>query len=148
MKSEDIDMPDELPERFQAGSPNIMGIIGLKLATDEILKIGIEEIKKIKINNLEKLQQILEEYNYDIEIHSDMENNIGIVSITATDYTPQELGKILSDYGIEIRIGMQCSPLAHNHMKTEKSGTIRFSVGYFNKEEEFKNLKETLDNIF
>jgi len=148
VKSEDIDMPDELPERFQAGSPNIMGIIGLKLATDEILKIGIEEIKKIKINNLEKLQQILEEYNYDIEIHSDMENNIGIVSITATDYTPQELGKILSDYGIEIRIGMQCSPLAHNHMKTEKSGTIRFSVGYFNKEEEFKNLKETLDNIF
>lgn len=148
IKSEEIEMPKELPERFEAGSPNIMGIIGLKLATDEILKIGIEEIKKIKIKNLEQLHIILKEYGYDIKIHSDTKNNIGIISVTATDYTPQELGKILSDYGIEVRTGMQCSPLAHDHMKTQNGGTIRFSVGYFSKEEEFKELKETLENIF
>lgn len=148
IKSEEIDMPEDLPERFEAGSPNIMGIIGLKLATDEVLKIGMEEIKKIKIKNLEQLYIILKEYSYDINIHSDIESNIGIISVTATDYTPQELEKILSDYGIEIRTGMQCSPLAHNHMKTQNGGTIRFSVGYFNKEEEFKMLKEALENIF
>lgn len=148
IKSEEIDMPEDLPERFEAGSPNIMGIIGLKLATDEILKIGIKEIKKIKIKNLEQLYTILKEYSYDMEIHSDIENNIGIVSVTATNYTPQELGKIMLDYGIEIRTGMQCSPLAHIHMKTQNSGTIRFSVGYFNKQEEFKKLKETLETIF
>lgn len=148
IKSEEIDMPEDLPERFQAGSPNIMGIIGLKLATDEILKIGIKEIKKIKIKNLEQLYIILKEYSYDIKIHSDIENNIGIISVTAIDYTPQELGKILSDYGIEIRTGMQCSPLAHNHMRTQNGGTIRFSVGYFNRAEEFKKLKETFENIF
>ncbi|GCD11665.1 aminotransferase class V-fold PLP-dependent enzyme [Clostridium tagluense] len=148
IKSEDIDMPEDLPERFESGSPNIMGIIGLKLATDEILKIGIKEIKKIKIKNLEQLYRILKEYSYDIKIHSGIESNIGIISVTATDYTPQELGKILSDYGIEIRTGMQCSPLAHNHMKTQNGGTTRFSVGYFNKGEEFKELKAALENIF
>jgi len=148
IKSEVIDMPVDIPERFEAGSPNIMGIIGLKLATDESLKIGIKEIRKIKIKNLEQLYKILKKYSYDIKIHSVIESNIGIISVTSTEYTPQELGEILSDYGIEIRIGMQCSPLAHNHMKTQNGGTIRFSVGYFNKVEEFIKLKETLDEIF
>lgn len=148
IKSEEIDMPEDLPERFEAGSPNILGIIGLKLATDEILKIGIEEIKEIKIKNLEKLHKILKKYSYDIKIHSNIENNIGIISVTATDHTSQELGKILSNYGIETRSGMQCSQLSHNHMNTQNSGTIRFSVGYFNKEEEFEELRETLESTF
>ncbi|SHI04517.1 aminotransferase class V-fold PLP-dependent enzyme [Clostridium grantii] len=148
IKSEEIDMPVELPERFESGSPNIMGIIGLKLATDEGLKIGIKEIKKAKIKNLEQLNIVFKEYCYDIKIHSDIENNIGIISVTSPNFTPQELGQILSDHGIEIRTGLHCSPLAHNHMKTQNAGTMRFSVGYFNKYEDFKKLQETLEDIF
>ena len=148
VRSEEINMPEDLPERFEAGSPNIMGIIGLKLATDEILKVEIEEIRKVKVKNMQRLYTILKEWSYNIKIHSGIENNIGIIAVTMADYTTQEFGQMLSDYGIEIRSGVQCSPLAHNHMKTQNGGTIRFSVGYFNKEEEFKKLEETLETIF
>lgn len=148
IKSEEEDMPEEAPERFEAGSPNILGIIGLKIALDEILKIGKENILNQKQKNIKEIFQLLESYDYDINIHSLLENNIGIVSITANDYTPQELEMILNEKDIVVRTGMHCSPLAHKHIGTDRNGTIRFSVGYFNKEDDFKELEEVLESLF
>ncbi|MGL5149503.1 MAG: aminotransferase class V-fold PLP-dependent enzyme, partial [Clostridium sp.] len=95
IKSEDEEMPEELPERFEAGSPNILGMIGLKIATNELLEIGIENIKSKKEQNFKKLYELLEEYSYDIKIHSEKEKNIGVLSITGFDYSPQELEEIM-----------------------------------------------------
>ena len=148
INSEDEDMPEELPERFEAGSPNILGIIGLKISTDELLKIGIQNIKKRKQENIKALYDLLEEYSYDLKILSDKENNVGVVSIEANDYTPQELESIFNDEGIVTRRGLHCAPLAHKHMGTEKNGTLRLSVGYFNDEEDLDKLGEVLESIF
>lgn len=147
IKSEDIDMPEELPERFEAGSPNTLGIIGLKLATDELLEIGIENIYNKKKENLNRLYKILMEFDEDITIHSNLDNNIGIISITSKYHSPQELELYLREYDISIRRGLHCAPIAHRHLNTSKEGTIRLSVGYFNKEEEFKILEEALQEI-
>lgn len=141
-------MPEELPERFEAGSPNILGMIGLKISTDELLKIGIENIKTKKQENIRALYDLLEEYSYDLKILSDRENNVGVVSIEANDYTPQELENILGDEGVVTRRGLHCAPLAHKHMETEKNGTLRLSVGYFNDEEDLNKLREVLESIF
>lgn len=148
INSEDEDMPEELPERFEAGSPNILGMIGLKISTDELLKIGIEDIKTKKQENVRALYDILEEYSYDLKILSDRENNIGVISIEANDYTPQELENILGDEGIVTRRGLHCAPLAHRHMGTDKNGTLRLSVGYFNDEEDLDKLRQILESIF
>ncbi|MEG0235350.1 MAG: aminotransferase class V-fold PLP-dependent enzyme [Cetobacterium sp.] len=148
INSEDEDMPEELPERFEAGSPNVLGIIGLKISTDELLRIGIEDIKIRKQENITALYDLLEEYSYDLKILSDRENNVGVISIEANDYTPQELESIFNDEGIVTRRGLHCAPLAHKHMETEKSGTLRLSVGYFNDEEDLNKLREVLESIF
>ncbi|MCQ8211209.1 aminotransferase class V-fold PLP-dependent enzyme [Cetobacterium somerae] len=148
INSEDEDMPEELPERFEAGSPNILGIIGLKISTDELLKIGIENIKNKKQKNIRDLYDLLEEYSYDLKILSDRENNVGVISIEANDYTPQELENIFNDGGIITRRGLHCAPLAHKHMETDKNGTLRLSVGYFNDEEDLYKLTEVLESIF
>ncbi|WP_407537487.1 aminotransferase class V-fold PLP-dependent enzyme [Cetobacterium somerae] len=148
INSEDEDMPEELPERFEAGSPNILGIIGLKISTDELLKIGIENIKNKKQKNIRDLYDLLEEYSYDLKILSDRENNVGVISIEANDYTPQELENIFNDGGIITRRGLHCAPLAHKHMETDKNGTLRLSVGYFNDEEDLDKLGEVLESIF
>ncbi|MGL4971355.1 MAG: aminotransferase class V-fold PLP-dependent enzyme, partial [Cetobacterium sp.] len=118
IKSEDEEMPEELPERFEAGSPNILGMIGLKLATDELLKIGLENMKAKKRENFNKLYELLENYSYDIKIHSPKENNIGVISINALDYSPGELEEIMNDNEIVVRRGMHCAPLAHHHIGT------------------------------
>ncbi|MGL5351372.1 MAG: aminotransferase class V-fold PLP-dependent enzyme [Cetobacterium sp.] len=148
IKSEDEEMPEELPERFEAGSPNILGMIGLKIATNELLEIGIENIKSKKEQNFKKLYELLEEYSYDIKIHSEKEKNIGVLSITGFDYSPQELEEIMNDNEIITRRGMHCAPLAHHHIGTQDGGTLRFSVGYFNSDNDLEVLKEILDSIF
>lgn len=148
IKSEDEEMPEELPERFEAGSPNILGMIGLKIATNELLEIGIENIKSKKEQNFKKLYELLEEYSYDIKIHSEKEKNIGVLSITGFDYSPQELEEIMNDNEIITRRGMHCAPLAHHHIGTQDGGTLRFSVGYFNSAQDLEGLKETLNKIF
>ena len=148
VKSEDEEMPEELPERFEAGSPNILGMIGLKIATDELIEIGIENIRSKKENNFKNLYDLLEEYSYDIKIYSEKENNIGVLSITAFDYSPQELEEIMNDNEIITRRGMHCAPLAHHHIGTQDGGTLRFSVGYFNSNQDLEGLKETLNKIF
>lgn len=148
IKSEDEEMPEELPERFEAGSPNILGMIGLKIATDELLEIGIENIKSKKEQNFKKLYELLEEYSYDIKIHSEKEKNIGVLSITGFDYSPQELEEIMNDNEIITRRGMHCAPLAHHHIGTQDGGTLRFSVGYFNSDNDLEVLKEILDSVF
>lgn len=148
INSEDENMPLEIPERFEAGSPNILGIIGLKIATDEILTIGIDNILKKKKDNLKILFNLLKNYNYDLKIWSELEENIGVISITTNDYSPQEFEMILNDNSVIVRTGLHCAPLAHKHMFTDESGTIRLSVGYFNDKDDFKGLEEVLDNIF
>lgn len=148
IKSEDEEMPEELPERFEAGSPNILGMIGLKIATEELLNIGLENIRLQKEDNFKKLYELLEEYTYDLKIHSEKENNIGVLSITAMDYSPQELENIMNDNEIITRRGMHCAPLAHYHLGTQDDGTLRFSVSYFNNDQELEILRETLNKIF
>lgn len=149
IKSEDEEMPEDLPERFEAGSPNILGIIGLQISTEELLKIGIEKIREKKVENVKKLYDVLREYSYDLEILSERENNIGVISIRGKDYTPQELESLLNDEGVITRRGLHCAPLAHNHIGTISSaGTVRLSVGYFNNDEELEIFKDILEGIF
>lgn len=148
INSEDEEMPKELPERFEAGSPNILGIIGLKISTDELLKVGVENIKNKKQENIKALYDLLEKYSYDLKVLSDRENNVGVISIEGNDYTPQELESIFNSEGVVTRRGLHCAPLAHKHMGTEKNGTLRLSVGYFNNQEDLEKLKEVLESIF
>lgn len=148
IKSEDLEMPEDIPERFEAGSPNILGIIGLELTTSKILQIGIDEMHNKKIKNFEKLYDLLKEYDYDLKIESKRENNIGVISVTGVDFSPKELEGFFNEYGVTVRTGMHCAPLAHKHMETDGVGTVRLSVGYFNEDKNFEDLREVLDRIF
>ena len=149
IKSEEEDMPIDLPERFEAGSPNILGIIGLQISTEELLEVGIDQIKKKKTENIEKLYDVLKEFSYDLEILSEKEDNIGVISIIGKDYTPQEIENMLNDGGIITRRGLHCAPLAHKHIGTIGSfGTVRLSVGYFNTDEDLEKFREILEGIF
>lgn len=147
IKSDEEDMPSDIPEKFEAGSPNTLGIIGLKIATDELLDIGIENIREKKEKLLEALYETLSEFDYDLKIESNIKNNIGIISITGISYSPQELEIMLNEHDVIVRSGLQCAPAAHKHMGTS-NGSLRFSVGYFNTDEDIIKLKDILDEIF
>ncbi len=74
-------------------------------------------------------------------------DGIGVVSCVFDGYSSDNIGQVLSDRNIAVRTGLHCSPLAHKFLGTFPAGTVRFSVGYFNSDEDFETLREALDYI-
>jgi len=55
---------------------------------------------------------------------------------------------VLSELGIEVRTGLHCSPSSHKFLGTFPAGTVRFSVSYFNTDDDFIKLRQALDYIY
>ena len=145
INSEEVGMPNSLPERYEVGSMNSLGIIGLDLSLNWLLETGLKNIRTKKCENFQKLIDILKKHDEITPIYGDY--NVGVVSCLFEDNDPQEMGMFLDHNDISVRVGMHCAPLAHNHLNTVPSGTVRFSVGYFNTDEDFNALDEALYEI-
>ena len=145
INSEETAMPSSLPERYEVGSMNSLGIIGLDLSVNWLLETGLENINKQKKENFKKLLSVLKTYDEIKLIYG--ENNVGVVSCQLEDNNPQEMGMFLDQHDISVRVGMHCAPLAHKHMGTAPAGTVRFSTGYFNTDDNFEAFDEALYEI-
>ncbi len=143
--SAEQDMPKESPVRFEAGSHNTSAIAGLHAAVTWILATGIEQICAKESSNYEKLVTILDQY--DNIKYFKPKNGIGVVSCQFDGYSSDEIGQVLSEQNIAFRSGLHCAPYAHQFIGTFPAGTVRFSVGYFNKEEDFASLDAVLQYI-
>ncbi len=147
-ESANQDMPEGLPEKYEAGTLNISGIAGLNAALRWNKEIGIKNIAQKEEANRNKLISILREYDC-LEIVGDIPGNkyVGIVSCLLKGISSDSAGNIFNEKGISVRTGLQCAPLAHKLLKTFPAGTIRFSVGYFTSDRDFDELREALDYI-
>jgi cysteine desulfurase family protein len=143
------DLPSTIPQRYEVGSPNIMAIAGLNASLHWIKEIGIQSIHAKECENHSKLLKILEKYdNIRVEPFGKKYDAIGVVSCTFDGYSSDSIGQILSDKGIAVRTGLHCSPNAHKFLGTFPSGTVRFSLSYFNSDEDFIALDEALLYIY
>jgi len=142
-------MPEEIPERYEAGSLNIHAIAGLNAAIKWIENKTPDNIFRYEKNLTEKLINVLSGFsNITMLIPPELERHFNVVSIRVLGYTPQEIGKILNErFNIAVRTGLHCAPLAHEFLGTLPLGTVRFSLGYFNTEEEIYKLQEALDSF-
>jgi cysteine desulfurase family protein len=142
-------LPTSLPERYEVGSQNIMAISGLNASLHWISSVGIEQIQQKEGVNRGKLLKILEKYdNIRIEPFGKKYNTTGVVSCTFDRYSSDSIGQILSDKSIAVRTGLHCAPNAHKYLGTFPAGTVRFSVGYFNTDDDFTALDEALLYIY
>ena len=146
--SESEYMPTFLPDKFEAGTPNIPGIYGLEKALEFIENTGIGKIHK----NISMLRTSfvkgLRAMNLDEIIRisgSEKRDNSGVVSIDFVGYDNAIIGaKLSSAYKIYSRCGLHCAAMAHNALGNALRGSVRFSFGYFNTEEE---IDITLNSI-
>lgn len=148
VESASQDMPDGLPERFEMGTLNISAVAGLNAALRWNKEIGIKNIAEKENANREKLLDILSEYDF-VKVIGNIQGNqyVGIVSCLVDGISSDSAGNLFSEKGVAVRTGLQCAPIAHKFMKTFPAGTIRFSVGYFTDDEDFEELRGTLDYI-
>ncbi|MCQ2968679.1 MAG: aminotransferase class V-fold PLP-dependent enzyme [Clostridium sp.] len=144
-----LNQPDFLPDKFESGTLNIPGIVGLNEGINFIKK---ESIKSIYEHNSYLRKYLIEEMlnipNYKIYGDLSPERGTTCISFSHDKLDISELSYILdSDFKVSNRSGLHCSPLAHKTIGTYPNGTVRFSIGYFNTIEEMKYVINSLDKI-
>jgi cysteine desulfurase family protein len=141
-------LPDTLPERYEVGSFNIMAIAGLNAALKWSQNIGINKIFEAEQRNHIRLLNILGEFdNIKVLSQGATTDAIGVVSCVFDEYAIDSIGQILNEQDIAVRTGLHCAPDAHRFLGTFPSGTVRFSVGYFNDDNDFEQLRYVLSYI-
>lgn len=145
VNSSDPNMPKEMPTKYEAGSLNSYAIAGLHASLKWIRSTGINNIRATEQQVTKKLLSVLRKHkNIRILRNSKEAECIGVVSCVFDGYSSDSIGQIMSDHGIAVRTGLHCAPLAHKHLKTFPSGTVRFSVGFFTSEEDLTCLESVL----
>ena len=138
--------PDFLPDKFESGTLNTPGIAGLKAGVEFIETKGLDNIKQHELKLAEMFIDSLKQID-DINIYGpcDIEKQAPTISITHKEHDLGQLSYILDDkYGIMTRSGLHCAPFAHKTIGSFPEGTLRFSIGYFNTEDE---ITYTLDKL-
>ena len=147
------DVPAFMPDRFEPGTMNLPGIIGLREGLLWIQSTGLDAIYQ---HELELTEHFLKRLNaLEVSGHirivgkKDLINRTGIVSIQTLKKELSEVAFELDDtYGIMTRVGLHCAPIAHKTLETYPIGTIRFSFGYWNTLEELDITTASLNKIF
>jgi cysteine desulfurase / selenocysteine lyase len=147
--SEFEDHPDFMPDKFEAGTINSIGIAGLGAGVEYILNEGIDNIRRHEMKLISLFLEGVKSIN-GIKVYGGYEssNRTSIVSFNIDDMSPSDVAFTLEeDFGILARSGLQCSPSAHKTIGSFPQGTVRFSFGYFNREEEVLASLEAIRKI-
>jgi cysteine desulfurase family protein len=148
--SENDRQPDFLPDKYEPGSHNAIGIVGL----NEGLKwIAEQTIEKLAAHDLDLVRTFLEGVSGVEGLTyfgpQGVRHRIGVFSVRVDGYDPHELSAVLeSQFGILTRSGIHCAPLAHAAIgTTEGGGATRFSFGPFLSKQDVKYATDALAEI-
>jgi len=147
--SKALTQTESLPYRLEAGTLNLLGIIGLSEAMEFLEKAGILSIHAREMYLLGKLRDSLSSIDR-IEVYCarDLSKHVGLLTVNVRGMAPEVVGAILDgDFGIAVRVGLQCAPLVHESLGTSPGGGVRFSLGPFNTEEEIETTSAAMRAI-
>jgi len=134
--SELLDQPETLPDKYESGTLNGVGICGLGSGIQYILGETMVKIQQHERNLTARLIEGLQQIK-GIKIYTarDIKYQAPVISCNIAGYDPGDIGNILDHaFNIKVRTGLHCAPLAHESLGTFPSGTIRLSPGYYNTE--------------
>ena len=147
------EIPSFMPDRFEPGTMNLPGIFGLHAALGWIESTGIDKIREKE----EMLTSLFIKHIKAADSEFDKirlvgkgteEGRTAVVSIQTPGRDVSEVAYLLDkNYGVMTRVGLHCAPSAHETLNTYPTGTVRFSFGYFNTEEEVLFAVKALEEI-
>ncbi|MFQ9245914.1 MAG: aminotransferase class V-fold PLP-dependent enzyme [Clostridium paraputrificum] len=146
--SHSLNQPNFLPDKFECGTLNSPGIVGLSNSIDFINKEGLKTIYSKNFYLRSKLYEgMLNIDGIKLYGNTDFSKYTTCISFNYKSFDPAEVSYFLECNGIKTRSGLHCAPLAHKSIESYPGGTIRFSLGYFNTEEEIDYTLSILNNI-
>ena len=136
----------EVPHKFEAGTPNIAGAVGMAAAADFLEEVGFDEIaeheRTVVRYAVEQLSQVpgLRIYGPD-----SLDERSGVISFTLGDAHPHDISTILDSEGVAVRAGHHCAQLVMRHFGV--AATARASFYLYNTTDEVDRLVEALDTV-
>jgi cysteine desulfurase family protein len=149
-QSDEDRQPDDLPQKYEPGNHNLVGLAGLVAATEFLRE---ETVEAIHAHHTGLARQLIDELSeiegitiYGPKLAAD---RTSVVSVTVEGYEPQELAAILdSTYRIQTRAGFQCAPRMHEALGTAAGGgTLRFSPGFSTTADEINKAVSALQEV-
>ncbi len=127
-------MPAFMPDRFEAGTMNLPGIMGLHAALDWLARETPEAVADHELMLTRRfLEGASEIRGLRVVGRQDTTGRAGVVSVVPTHVDPALMADALErEYGIMVRVGLHCAPSAHRTLYTYPRGTVRFSFGWQN----------------
>lgn len=135
---------NDLPLKFEAGTPNYIGAIGLGAALDYLMSVGLDNISNYEQELLKYATAKLSLLD-GLRIYGEAKQKICILSFLLAGIHPYDTGMFLDKMGIAVRVGHHCTQPLWAHFKTE--GAARASLVFYNTFEEIDRLEEALKKI-
>ena len=146
------EIPAFMPDRFEPGTMNLPGIVGLHAGLQWLRETGIDHIRRHELALTDRFLQGAQALEAQGMIRligkRNCINRTGVVSIqTLTGELSQAAFELDATYGIQTRVGLHCAPSAHQTLGTYPTGTIRFSFGWWNTEAQVDSALKALEEI-
>jgi cysteine desulfurase family protein len=144
--SADPVQPSSYPYHLEGGTPNVMGLAGLREGIRSLMERGVETVLPHERKLLASFRSALKDPDK-FQWYGD-KDGVGLVSLNLSGFTPAELAGILDgQFDIAVRAGLHCAPYAHRHLGTFPDGTVRISVGWSTTEADMKAAARALNEI-
>jgi len=147
--SDSEQVPNFMPDKFEAGTPNLPGIFGLLAALEYINKTGMEKIFERETALANRLREGAENIK-GVRIIGNKKGAVHapVVSLDFEEKDNAEAAFALAEeFGIMTRCGLHCAPSAHKTLGTFPQGTVRFSISHFNTEDEIDRALNAIYEI-
>ena len=131
----------DLPNKFEAGTPNISGVIASGIALDYINKLGLTNIKEYEDYLLDYATSKLKEID-GIKIFGESKTKVSVISFNIGKVHPYDIGSVIDNLGIAVRTGHHCAQPIMDYF--DIPGTIRISFSFYNTVDEINILIEAL----
>ncbi len=149
--SDKEEQPTQWPDKFESGTQNYWGLAALRAGVEYLLKNGVQSVfrkeEALTQRFLSQAEKIKGVKTYGL-LSGVTGGRVGVVSLNVEGMDPSELAYELDEkYGIMVRSGLHCAPLAHKAIGTYPIGTVRFSFGPYNTDVEVEKALKALREI-
>lgn len=148
-RSSSLDQPDFLPDKFESGTMNLPGILGLQAALLHLEQAGLENLHRTKMALTARFLDGLKEIpGIRVAGMPGLSGRTSVVSLFFPDRDNALIAHELEKgWSILTRVGLHCAPMAHQSLETFPQGTVRFSFGASNTEKEIDTALEALTQL-
>ncbi len=147
--SEQPVQPTTMPDKYEIGSHNAIGLAGLSEGVAWVLAKGVAELRAHDMHLCELMLKLTDDAaNLKVYGPRNLNDRAGVFSVNIDGMAPGELADVLErDFGVLTRPGVHCAPLAHKTIRTHPTGTCRLSFGAFTTDDDVRYAAGALAEI-